>query len=119
MTMASPLAPVGLEIVAASWSDLNRLARDFCVKHVRIEVGPVWPVEGAQLGMDAELSESHGIPERGEHPLKPDQFRDVYLALNTVLESQKYPISTQWPSLDNVHQHGVTPTVGSASGAPA
>lgn len=56
------------------------------VKAIGIQVGPVWPTNGAELGIHARLGEKCGIYQWCKNPFEPDELFHIDDTFNTVLE---------------------------------
>src|ERR1035441_1506143 len=78
---------------------------DAPIENVGIEVRSVRPGYGAQVRIDADLREIGGVTQRLEDSLKAEIGREIYHALNAVLESKVQAIIAERFCANNVHQH--------------
>jgi hypothetical protein len=78
---------------------------DASVENVGIEVRSVRPGYGAQVRIDADLREVGGVTQRLEDSLETEKGREIYHALNAVLEPKVQAIIAERFCGNNVHQH--------------
>src|ERR1039458_8048102 len=78
---------------------------DASVENVGIEVRSVRPGYGAHVRIDADLREAGGVTQRLEDSLETEMGREIYHALNAVLESKVQAIIAEGFCANNVHQH--------------
>src|ERR1035438_3382600 len=85
------------------WQD--RRPSDAPVENVGIKVRAVGPGYGAQVRIDANLREVGGVAQRLEDSLEAEMRREIYHALNAVLEPKMQAIIAERSCANNVHQH--------------
>src|ERR1022692_2620204 len=83
----------------------DRRPSDAPVENVGIEVRSVRPGYGAQVRIDADLREVRGVTQRREDSLEAEMGREIYHALNAVLEPKVQAIIAERSCANNVHQH--------------
>src|ERR1035438_270067 len=83
----------------------DRRPSDAPVENVGIEVRAVGPGYCTQLRIDADLREVGGVTQRLEDSLEAEMGREIYHALNAVLESKVQAIFAERFCANNVHQH--------------
>ena len=83
----------------------DRRPSDAAIENIGIEVRSVRPGYGAQVRNDADLREVGWVTQRLEDSLETEMGREIYHALNAVLEPKVQAIIAEGFYANNVHQH--------------
>src|SRR5712692_6474936 len=88
------------------------------MKDIRIEISSVGPVNGAELGIDADLLEKGPVAKRSKYPFERNQLHDIDGTLRSIIKAEVKLIVIHRSDFDDIGEHSFKPRAQSSSGAP-